>query len=222
MKRYPLILLLTLGALAASAQGTPRTPEQDSLLARTRRASQADHRQMLDQLGISELRPGVTNKAQAPNAANYDARFAIAYISSPGEGGAKLHRRNYGEVVENIAAPNLYHWMAGDFLKYAGPLHWDDLPVDAHELIALCAPRPVFIGVGAEGDNWADAKGMFMDAAEAGMVYGLLGKKGVGTPTFPPVETTLISGDLGFRQHSGGHTPAPNWPTFIRFAGKYF
>lgn len=65
-----------------------------------------------------------------------EPRFAIAYISPSGEGGAKLHRRNYGEVVENIAAPNLYHWVAGSFLKYAGPLHWDDLPVDAHELIA--------------------------------------------------------------------------------------
>ena len=67
-----------MGTLAASAQGTPRTPEQDSLLARTRRASQADHRQMLDQLGISELRPGVSNKAQTPNAANYDEAQANA------------------------------------------------------------------------------------------------------------------------------------------------
>ncbi len=152
----------------------------------------------------------------------YDPRFAVAYISSSGEGGAKLHRRNYGEVVENVAASNLYHWMAGNFLKYAGPLGWNDLPVDSHELIALCAPRPVFIGSGDEGDSWVDAQGMFMAAAAAGEVYEFLGKKGLGTNTFPSVETTLISGDLGFRQHAGGHTAAPNWPTFIQFAKKYF
>ena len=61
----------------------------------------------------------------------YDQRFAIGYISSSGEGGAKLHRRNAGELVENVAASNEYHWMAGNFIKYAGPLNWGDLPVDA-------------------------------------------------------------------------------------------
>jgi len=66
----------------------------------------------------------------------YDRRFAIAYVSSSGEGGAKLNRRNWGEVVENVAGTGEYHWMAGNFLKYAGPLQWKDLPVDSHELIA--------------------------------------------------------------------------------------
>jgi hypothetical protein len=78
----------------------------------------------------------------------YDQRFVIGYISSSGEGGAKLNRRNWGEVVENVAATREYHWMAGNFLKYAGPLQWSDLPVDSHELIALSAPRPLFIGGG--------------------------------------------------------------------------
>ncbi len=152
----------------------------------------------------------------------YDQRFAIAYISSSGEGGLKLNRRNWGELVENLAAPNECHWMAGNFLKYAGPLHWDNLPVDAHELIALCAPRPVFIGAGAtSGDGWVDAKGMFLAAVGAGPVYRLLGKKDLGATEFPPIETALIEGDLAFRQHSGGHTPAPNWPTFIEFASRY-
>ncbi len=81
----------------------------------------------------------------------YDPRFAVAFVSSSGEGGVKLHRRNWGELVENVAAVNEYHWMAGNFLKYAGPLKWQDLPVDSHELIALCAPRPVFISAGAAG-----------------------------------------------------------------------
>ena len=152
----------------------------------------------------------------------YDARLAIAFVSSSGEGGAKLHRRNWGELVENVAGSGEYHWMAGNFIKYAGPLTWNDLPVDSHELIALCAPRPVFISAGANGDGWVDAKGMFLAAAGAGPVYKLLGKRDMGTIEYPPVETTLINGDVAFRQHSGGHTPGPNWPTFLTFASRYF
>ena len=75
----------------------------------------------------------------------YDPRFAIALVSSSGAGGVKLHRRNWGELVENVAGASEYHWMAGNFLKYAGPLSWNDMPVDSHELVALCAPRPVTI-----------------------------------------------------------------------------
>ena len=153
----------------------------------------------------------------------YDERFATAFVSSSGEGGAKPHRRDWGEIVENVAGSGEYHWMAGNFLKYAGPLNWGDLPVDSHELIAMCAPRPVFIGAGAtNGDGWADAKGSFMAAAAAGPVYKLLGKKDMGTTEFPPIETGLMDGDVAFRQHSGGHTPGPNWPTFIAFADRYF
>jgi hypothetical protein len=151
----------------------------------------------------------------------YDQRFAAAFVSSSGEGGAKLHRRNFGELVENVAGSGEYHWMAGNFLKYAGPLTWNDMPVDSHELIALCAPRPVFISSGDKGDEWVDAKGMFLAAAGAGPVYRLLGKKDMGTIEFPPLETALIDGEIGFRQHSGGHTPGPNWPTFLTFASRY-
>jgi hypothetical protein len=153
----------------------------------------------------------------------YDQRFAIAFVSSSGEGGVKLHRRNWGELVENVAAANEYHWMAGNFLKYAGALNWNDMPVDSHELVALCAPRPVFISAGAtNGDGWVDAKGMFLAAAGAGPVYKLLRKRDLGTTGFPPIETPLMNGDVAFRQHSAGHTPAPNWPTFLAFAERYF
>lgn len=152
----------------------------------------------------------------------YDQRFAIAYVSSSGAGGASLFRRDYGEIVENVAASGEYHWMAGNFIKYAGPLTWDDLPVDAHELVALCAPRPVFISSGSNnGDAWVDAKGMFLAAAGAGPIYRLLGKKDMGTTEFPPIEIPLIDGEVAFRQHSGGHTPGPNWPTFLTFAQRY-
>ena len=134
----------------------------------------------------------------------YDERFAIGFIGSSGAGGAKLHRRNFGELVENVAGSGEYHWMAGNYLKYAGPLTPNDLPVDAHELVALCAPRPVFISVGSpqvEG-GWVDAKGMFLAGVGAGPVYRLLGKKDLGTAEFPPMETALIDGEVAFRQHA--------------------
>ncbi len=153
----------------------------------------------------------------------YDERFAIGFIGSSGAGGAKLHRRNFGELVENVASSGEYHWMAGNYLKYAGPLTWNDLPVDSHELVALCAPRPVFISVGSQQveGGWIDAKGMFLAGVGAGPVYTLLGKKDLGTTEFPPQETALIDGEVAFRQHSGGHTTGPNWPTFLAFAERY-
>jgi hypothetical protein len=153
----------------------------------------------------------------------YDQRFAIGFIGSSGEGGAKILRRNFGEQVENVASTAEYHWMAGNFLKYAGPLTPNDLPVDSHELIALCAPRPVFISSGSQQveGGWVDAKGMFLGAAGAGPVYRLLGKKDLGASEFPPMETSLIEGDVAYRQHAGGHTTGPNWPTFLTFASRY-
>ncbi len=151
----------------------------------------------------------------------YDSRFAIGYISSSGAGGAKLHRRNWGETVENVAAPSEYHWMAGNYMKYAGPLNWSDLPVDAHQLIALVAPRPLFIGAGNEGDFWVDARGMFMAAVAAGPVYELLGARALEQRTMPAIETGLLNSDIAFRQHSEGHTDRPNWPYFIQFAERY-
>jgi hypothetical protein len=154
----------------------------------------------------------------------YDPRFAIGFIASSGAGGAKIHRRHFGEQVENVAGQSEYHWMAGNYVKYAGPLTPNDLPVDAHELVALCAPRPVFISAGSlevEG-RWIDAKGMFLAGVGAGPVYRLLGKRDIGTSDYPPMETGLVSGEVAFRQHRGGHTAGPNWPTFITWAERYF
>jgi hypothetical protein len=152
----------------------------------------------------------------------YEPRMWTAYVSSSGEGGAKLNRRDWGEIVENVAGSGEYHWMAGNFIKYAGPLNWNDLPVDSHELIAMCAPRPVFVSGGAtNGDGWVDAKGMFMATAAASPVYELVGAKGLGTTVFPPIETALVDGDLAFRQHSSGHTDGPNWPFFLAFAERH-
>ncbi len=154
----------------------------------------------------------------------YEPRIAIGFIGSSGAGGAKILRRIFGEQVENLASSGEYHWFAPNFIKYAGPLTAQDLPVDAHQLVALCAPRPVFISVGSpdvEG-QWIDAKGMFLAGVHAGPVYELIGKKGLNTKEFPPQETSLIEGEIAFRQHAGGHTVGPNWPVFIKYAEKYF
>jgi len=156
-----------------------------------------------------------------------DERIAIGYISSSGAGGVKLHRRNFGETIDALAGPDQYHRFAGNFLKYAG--RWNDLPVDSHELIALVAPRPLFIGSGngvtdapfAMNDARSDPQGMFMAAVAAGPVYRLLGGRDLGTTRFPPIETSLDLGDLAFRQHNGGTLDGPNWLSFLTFADKY-
>ena len=214
------------GIIGLSLKGQPRKPDDWGVL----RAWAWGASRLLDYLetdkAVNAKEVGLEGHSRWGKATivamAYDQRFAIAYVSSSGEGGAKMHRRNWGELVENVAAVNEYHWMAGNFLKYAGPLHWDDLPVDSHELVAMCAPRPVFLSAGAtEGDGWVDAKGTFLAAAYAGPVYRLLGKKDLGTTEFPPIGTGLIDGDVAFRQHTSGHTDAPNWPTFLEFAGRY-
>jgi hypothetical protein len=217
---------LTQGIIGLVNKGEPRKPDDwGALRAWAWGASRALDYFETDKT-VDAKRVGIEGhsrygKATAVTLA-YDQRFAVAFVSSSGEGGLKLHRRNWGELVENVAATSEYHWMAGNFLKYAGPLNWNDLPVDSHELVALCAPRPVFISAGAtEGDGWVDAKGMFLAGAGAGPVYKLLGKKDIGTSEFPPIETPLVDGDVAFRQHTGGHTPGPNWPTFIAFADRY-
>lgn len=217
---------LTRGIVGLVNKGRPRNPDDwGALRAWAWGASRALDYFETDR-DVDAKRVGITGHSRYGKAAAvamaYDSRFAIGYISSSGAGGLNLYRRTFGELLENVAASGEYHWMAGNFLKYAGPRTAADLPVDSHELIALIAPRPVFVGAGAtQGDGWVDAKGMFMAAAAASPVYALLGKKSLGATEFPPVETALIDGDLAYRQHAGGHFPGPNWPTFITFAGRY-
>jgi lysophospholipase L1-like esterase len=166
----------------------------------------------------------------------FDTRFTLVLVGSSGEGGAKLHRRNWGEAVENLTGSGEYHWMAGNFLKYGaaeatfGSKNAGDLPVDAHELIALCAPRLTFIsyGVPEKGDaKWLDQQGSYMAAVAAGPVFRLLGAKDLGTSDdyrtekMPPVNTGLLDGQLAWRQHDGGHTDGPNWKYFIAWADKF-
>jgi hypothetical protein len=164
----------------------------------------------------------------------FEPRFSMGLIGSSGEGGAKLHRRNWGEAVENLTGGE-YYWMAGNFIKYGaadatfGSKTANDLPVDSHELIALCAPRLCFVsyGVPEQGDaKWLDHQGSFMAAVAAGVVYKLLGAKDLGVSNdyraerMPPVNTGLLDGQLAWRQHDGGHTDAPNINYFIAWVDK--
>lgn len=217
---------LTRGIIGLVNKGRPRGPDDwGALRAWAWGASRAlDYFETDESVDAKQV--GVTGHSRYGKAAAvamaYDPRFRVGYISSSGAGGLGLYRRSFGELLENVAAPNEYHWMAGNFLKYAGPLTAADLPVDSHELIALIAPRPVFVGAGAtQGDGWVDAKGMFMAVAAASPVYALLGRRGLGAMEFPPTGTPLTDGDVAFRQHAGGHWPGPNWPTFIDFASRY-
>jgi hypothetical protein len=168
----------------------------------------------------------------------YDQRFALVLVGSSGEGGAKLHRRNWGEAVENLTGSSEYHWMAGNFLKYGaadaqfGSMNAGDIPVDSHELIALCAPRLTFISYGLPefGDaKWLDHQGSYMAAVAAGPVFRLLGAKDLGTSDnyktekMPAVNVGMLDGHLAWRQHDGnpGHSDAPNWKYFIPWADKF-
>jgi hypothetical protein len=166
----------------------------------------------------------------------YDQRFAVGLVGSSGEGGAKLHRRNWGEAVENLTGSGEYHWMAGNFLKYGteestfGRKTAGDIPVDAHELIALCAPRLTFIsyGVPERGDaKWLDHQGSYMAAVAAQPVFRLLGAKDLGVSDdytkekMPAVNVSMLDGQLAWRQHDGGHTDGPNWKYFIPWVDKF-
>ena len=164
----------------------------------------------------------------------FDERVAVGLIGSSGAGGAKLYRHIYGETVENLAGGE-YYWMAGNFMKYAaadstfGSMNAADLPVDSHELIALCAPRLCFISYGTvEGGDpkWVDVRGSFMAGVLAGPVYQLLGERDFGamgdylTAPMPRVGE-LVGGELAWRQHNSGHDVTPNWRAFFEWVGDY-
>ena len=165
----------------------------------------------------------------------FEQRFAVGLIGSSGEGGAKLNRRNWGESVESLTGGE-YYWMAGNFMKYGaseatfGSKNANDIPVDSHELLALCAPRLAFVsyGVPEQGDSkWLDHQGSYMATVAAGPVYRLLGVHDLGvtedyrTARMPGVNVGLLDGELAWRQHDGGHTDAPNIKYFLKWADRW-
>ena len=232
---------LTRGIIGLVNRGQPRKPDDwGALRAWAWGASRA-----LDYLetepAVNAKRVGIEGVSRYGKAAlvtmAFDQRFAAVLIGSSGEGGAKLHRRNFGEAVESLTGSGEYHWMAGNFLKYGaaessfGSRNAGDIPVDAHQLLALCAPRLTFVsyGIPERGDaKWLDPQGSHMAAVAAGPVFRLLGAKDLGTSDdymkekMPPVNVGLLDGQLAWRQHDGGHTDAPNWKYFIQWADRNF
>ena len=229
---------LTSGIIGLTNKGQPRKPDDWGAL----RAWQWGVSRLLDYFetdkAVDARQVGIEGLSRFGKAAlvteAFEERIAIGFIGSSGEGGAKLHRHIFGEAVENLTGGE-YYWMAGNFMKYGasdavfGAKTAGDLPVDSHELIAMCAPRPCFIsyGVVEHGDaKWVDANGSFMAAVAAGPAYRILGKRDLGTggnyltDPMPPV-LTLIGGELAWRQHNGGHSVAENWPTFISWASQF-
>jgi len=231
---------LTKGIIGLTNKGQPRKPDDWGAL----RAWGWGASRALDYLetdrAVNAKHVGIEGVSRYGKAAlvtmAFDPRFAVVLIGSSGEGGAKLHRRNWGEAVENLTGTGEYHWMAGNFLKYGaadatfGSKTANDLPVDAHELLALCAPRLTFVsyGVPEKGDaKWLDHQGSFMAAIAAQPVFRLLGAKDLGrsddykTEKMPEVDVGLLDGQLAWRQHDGGHTDAPNWKYFIPWADSF-
>ncbi|HJP69179.1 MAG TPA: hypothetical protein VJ846_09780, partial [Sphingomicrobium sp.] len=147
---------------------------------------------------------------------------SIGFIGSSGAGGAKLLRRNFGEQIGNLAASGEYHWFAPNFLRYDGPLTVNDLPVDAHDLIALVAPRPLFIGAGTaeHGDGWVDPRGSFEAARAATPAYDILKVQGLVGDSYPAVGEARDKGNIAYRQQPDGHSNALNWPSFLGFAAR--
>jgi hypothetical protein len=149
-----------------------------------------------------------------------DPRIAAVFVSCAGEMGSALSRRDFGETVDDMAQ-NFPWWFSGTFQQWAG--RWNDMPVDAHMLIALSAPRPVFL-TGGTKDQWADPVGIYLAAVAAGPVYRLLGKKDLGSPpSQPPLDTPVTGGDIGWHYHTGVHAATPeDWRAFLVFLDKYF
>ncbi len=218
---------LTAGIIGLTNAGQPRSPDQwGALRAWAWGASRAldyfetDPAVDATQVGIEGL--SRYGKAAAVAMA-FEPRFAIGFIGSSGKGGLALHRRDFGERLENLTGTYAYHWMAGNYLKYGSTLTPDDLPVDAHQLVALFAPRPAFISVGSpdvEG-QWIDQRGTFQATAMASPVYEFLDRRGLGTDEYPGTGPALVEGELAWRQHEDGHTTLPNWPMFLAWADHY-
>lgn len=230
---------LTRGIIGLVNKGQPRKPDDwGALRAWGWGASRALDFFETDTL-INAKQVGIEGVSRYGKAAlvtmAFDQRFAIGLIGSSGKGGVTLHRRVFGETVENLAGSGAHHWMAGNYLKYAtaessfGSKTGCDLPVDSHELLALCAPRPVFVsyGIPEKGDaNWLDQKGSYRAVIAAGTVFKLLGAKDLGvsndylTEKMPPMLTDMLDGQLAWRQHDGGHTDAPNFKSFIPWGNR--
>ncbi len=148
----------------------------------------------------------------------HDTRFAAVISNNSGEGGAAISKRDYGETIEhlNVAFP---HWFCGNYKQYTN--HPENLPFDAHELLALIAPRPLYVA-SAEEDRGSDPRGEFLGALHAGPVYELMGKKGLGTDQMPGLHQP-IQHDVAYHVRAGKHdVTAYDWEQYLAFLKQHF
>ncbi|MHB8865367.1 MAG: alpha/beta hydrolase family protein, partial [Pirellulaceae bacterium] len=225
---------LTRGIIGLTNLGQPRKPDDWGALRAWGWGASRGLDYLETESAVDAKRVGIAGVSRYGKAAlvamAFDQRFAMGLIASSGAGGTALYRRDFGESLENLASSGGYHWMAGNYMKYSadestfGRRTADDLPVDSHMTLALCAPRLTFIshGIPERGDaHWLDHQGSFMAAIAAQPVFRLLGARGLGRSDdyrmekMPAVNVDMLDGELAWRQHDGGHTDEPNIEHFI-------
>lgn len=209
------------GIIGVSTGGQPRAKQDWGVLRAWAWGASRAYEFFETEAKIDPARVGIAGYGRAAKAAliaaAYDPRYAIAYIASPGAAATSPIRLS---GAQSLVTVDSFQYFGANLLKYASSLSAKDLPVDTHDLFALAAPHPIFIGIGSKED---DPKGMILAMAAADPVYKIIGKEsGLGTSTLPAPGTLIATGALAFRQQKDAEgTGDANLPYFLTFAERY-